>query len=148
MEKGTMDFLGAAIKRFATDQAAGKKSPAIFFSAENFFMVAALIFAGSGLFFVIFAGYAWLKQFYVPEVSALFVAGAAYAAAAGLVIIGNIIRHYKRIAVANYSEDSIVAIKKVVESLSKELEDPIRDNPKTALMIAGLAGFTAADRHP
>jgi hypothetical protein len=30
--------------------------------------------------------------------------------------------------------------------LKKELENPIRENPKMALMLAGLAGFVAADR--
>ena len=37
------------------------------------------------------------------------------------------------------------AINQILSTLSEEFEAPIRENPKTAVIVAALAGFLAAE---
>jgi hypothetical protein len=55
-------------------------------------------------------------------------------------------RRQKKNQSANPPADIAQVVAAIIESLGNEIDNPIRENPKTALMLAGLAGFIAADR--
>jgi ElaB/YqjD/DUF883 family membrane-anchored ribosome-binding protein len=66
---------------------------------------------------------------------ALLVAAAGYAY--------SVIRKNKIEAVGDEIKDKVL---KVLESVADEMEDPIRDHPKSSVAIATLAGYLVGNR--
>lgn len=99
---------------------------------------------------LLIAEYLYLTQTYIAPVAALMVAGTSFAFAVLAWATGKIIAHNKNAPHYDVSRTSQPDIAKTVtsliDSIAEELEDPIRDNPKTAVAIAGLAGFLAGDQ--
>lgn len=117
-----------------------------------FFLWFAAMLTLMGVGFVLFAEYAYLIATYSAEVAALGVACSAMAisllsAATGMILMGK--RSARRMpASTGMPPDIAKTLTGLIDSLAEELEDPIRENPKTAIMIASLAGFLAGDaRH-
>lgn len=88
----------------------------------------------------------WLRQQYPPDVAAL-VAGLGILALALLVAAAgyaySVIRKNKIEAVGDEIKDKVL---KVLESVADEMEDPIRDHPKSSVAIATLAGYLVGNR--
>jgi hypothetical protein len=107
-----------------------------------------VIFASAGFVFGLTAEYIWLKTIFLPEVAALAVSGSAFALALIFAATGKFrARQKKTHPPAGHITDIAQVIGMIVDSLGKELQDPIHDNPKTALMLAGMAGYAAGQRH-
>lgn len=88
----------------------------------------------------------WLKQQYAPDVAALATAGvtlsfAILVAAAGYAV--TVIRKNKVEAVTDELRDKVM---QVIDAVSEEMEDPIRDHPKSSVAIATLAGYLVGNR--
>lgn len=99
--------------------------------------------------FILFAEYAYLTTMYTPQLAAAVVAASGLAvamlsAATGMLVMD---RKADRRPAQNMASQPDIAktLTGLIDSLSEELEDPIRENPKTAIMIASLAGFLAGD---
>jgi hypothetical protein len=101
-----------------------------------------------GIAFVMVSEYFWLKAMYMPDMAALFTAGTAVFLSLFFGLIGMAIMKQgkDRHAVHTPPQDIAKTIGALVDSLGEELEQPIRENPKTAVMLASLAGFVAGDR--
>ena len=118
-----------------------------------FFLWFAAVTAVLAVGFLLFAEYAYLTVTYTPEMAALGVACTAMAisllsAATGMVVMNKRSAKAKRMINMQPQPDIAKTITGLIDSLSEELEEPIRENPKTAIMIASLAGFLAGDaRH-
>lgn len=88
----------------------------------------------------------WLKMQYSPDVAALATAGitlsfAILVAAAGYTI--TVIRKTKVAAVTDELRDKVM---QVISAVSEEMEDPIRDHPKSSVALATLAGYVVGNR--
>lgn len=88
----------------------------------------------------------WLKMQYSPDVAALATAGitlsfAILVAAAGYTI--TVIRKTKVEAVTDELRDKVM---QVISAVSEEMEDPIRDHPKSSVALATLAGYVVGNR--
>lgn len=118
-----------------------------------FFLWFAALLTVMGVGFLLFAEYAYLTAIYSPELAAVGVACTAMAvsllsAATGMIVMDKRASRAKRLPSMGPQPDIAKTITGLIDSLAEELEDPIRENPKTAIMIASLAGFLAGDaRH-
>ncbi len=88
----------------------------------------------------------WLKMQYTPDIAALATAGitlsfAILVAAAGYTI--TVIRKTKVAAVTDELRDKVL---QVISAVSEEMEDPIRDHPKSSVALATLAGYVVGNR--
>ena len=109
----------------------------------------------SGLLFILalvfaaISAYAWVASYYAAPVAAIIIAGfvlciSIIAALSGYLLLRK--RPQPRAATSYMEGDVTEVVAEIAEILGEELAEPIRDNPKTAMMLAGLAGFVAADR--
>lgn len=118
-------------------------------AAGVFFLWLAAVLTVMAIGFGLFATYAYLVTIYVPQAAALMVAGIAFAVA--LVSAGISMLYMNRRArrmvsqTLNPQPDIAKTVTAMIDSIAEELEEPIRENPKTAIMIASLAGFLAGD---
>lgn len=92
------------------------------------------------------ATYVWLNTMYVTSVSASIVGGALVVIAAGVAVFGHMLRKGVFQKAAPKPEGLIGNIENALQSVMGGLEEPIRDNPKLAMLIAALAGFAAGDK--
>lgn len=117
-----------------------KRSPA----SPAFIVAGILALAGAG--FLIVAGYEWLSVNYDEQtarvgagllslVLALVIATCAYA-----------VHVYKLRKMQAYYHVVKNNLESAIHAVTDELEEPIRENPKTAVLMAGVAGFVAAEK--
>ncbi len=109
-----------------------------------------------GLGFTIFAGFLYLQNFFEAEIAALIVAGGIFFFAAIVGLFGKksiaergYVTYHRSSSHSNSSPVADIAqtVKSLIEGVTTELEEPIRDNPKTAIALASLAGYLAGDFH-
>lgn len=98
------------------------------------------------LLYLIVAVSYWLRAQYTPDVAALATAGiilcfALLVTAAGYAYA--VIRKSKIDAVADEMKNKVMH---VLETMSEEMEDPIRNYPKSSVAIATLAGYMVGNR--
>lgn len=103
-----------------------------------------------GMVFAFYAENLWLRVFMSPDLAALSTAASAFAFSAILAMTVKTManRRSSRNAVAQDPEQVTRIFSEIMESFSDDLGDPIRENPKTALMLASLAGFVAGETRP
>lgn len=112
----------------------------------------AVLMAFMTLSVLLIAEYFYLSQIYIAPVAALMVAGTSCALALLTWGAGKMITAQKNAPSAAREEfmarqpDIAKTVSALIDSIAEELEEPIRDNPKTAMAIAGLAGFLAGDQ--
>ncbi len=110
----------------------------------------ALLFAGfltvAGSGFLVTAGYDWLVTHYDLQTARLVIG--ALILSLGIIIAAVVYGVYdkKRRQLQNYYGMLKDNIHSALEVVGEELEEPIRENPKTAVMIASLAGYIAAEK--
>jgi uncharacterized protein (DUF849 family) len=94
--------------------------------------------------FAIIAAYGWLLATYAQPIAALIVAAAVLG---GSIIVGftgyALLR--KRPKPAMQEGEITTLIADAVRLIDEELAEPVQDNPKTAVALAGLAGFVAGE---
>lgn len=96
--------------------------------------------------FFIYAGYLWLNATYDPQ-TATMLAGLMALALAVLCALGAYgVTRYKRWRVERFKNEIADTMHMALEMADEELAEPVRDNPKTALLIASLAGFIAGEK--
>lgn len=120
--------------------------------AGIFFLWFSALLIVMSLGFVLYAEFIYLSATYTAEIAALGVACTSLAVALLSAAVGMLMmsRRQVRRPVHHVGPQPDIAktITGMIDSLATELEDPIRENPKTAIMIASLAGFLAGDsRH-
>ncbi|MGB0720358.1 MAG: phage holin family protein [Bdellovibrionales bacterium] len=109
------------------------------------FTVAGLLLAVAMGFFIV-AAYLWLQNNYPPDaaaaiaglltlMTALICAGVAYG-----------VLQYKRHRLQKFKDEMIDTMQNALDFAEEELSQPIRDNPKTSVFIASLAGYLAGEK--
>ena len=88
----------------------------------------------------------WLRQQYTPDVVAL-VAGLGILALALLVAAaGYAVSEIRKNKIEAVGEEIKKKVLTALESVADEMEDPIRDHPKSSVAIATLAGYLVGNR--
>lgn len=101
------------------------------------------LLAGAGVFFLVLSLHRYLESVYPPAQAALAtgLSAMAFAVLAGIVAW---YLHQQKQATRGIARVELGKnIKDLIESLTGELDDPVRENPKTAVAIAALTGFFA-----
>jgi hypothetical protein len=108
-------------------------------------MALSILLAGSGLFFLGLALERYLETLYQPDQAAL-AAGLLMIISAFLVSAAAWRLHRKK-ATHNLLGHAELgkSIQTLVQSLCSELEEPVRENPKAAILVAAVTGFIAAN---
>lgn len=105
-----------------------------------------LFLALIGLGFLTAAGYAFLLELHDAKTATLYMAVMLMGCAVASSLLAYTLFHYKQKRLRSLQRTLTDNIHSAINAVSDELEGPIRDNPKTAAIIAGLAGFAAAQR--
>jgi hypothetical protein len=109
----------------------------------------ALVLGVSGLVFGLYAEFAWLDARFATDVAALGVSFSACALALICAGAGKILSRDKRQSLpAEPPADITKIVSQLMDSIGQELEEPIRENPKTAVMLASIAGFAIGGQRP
>lgn len=100
--------------------------------------------------FLIAAFYAWALVIYRPDIAALLTAGVAAGLAvvvAGIAYAVNNKRELERQLRQETMKDDLMGhLKAAIATVDDEFGDQVRENPVMAVLLAGLAGFVAADK--
>lgn len=112
------------------------------------------LYAVSGLLlltcvaFLIAAGHSWLSlNFSAPVALALTAAGTALIAVLSAIAAHFIIKSKQKVETpAIQTEDVSRLVMELGEVAGEELMEQIKENPKTAMLLAGAAGFLAAEK--
>jgi hypothetical protein len=108
-------------------------------------MAFAAVLAVFGFGFLLYAGFLQLQDYYASDIAALIVGGSALMMAFLISWVGKKIFWKQPFISQDIGPQGDLAktVTQLLDSLGEELEEPIRENPKTALMVASLAGFLA-----
>jgi high-affinity Fe2+/Pb2+ permease len=96
--------------------------------------------------FLMAAGYDWLLTQYDLQTARLYMGGFVFLLAALFAVVAMAIYSYRQRKIRAYYEVVKDNFQHAMTIVGEELEEPIRENPKTAMLIAGLAGYIAAEK--
>lgn len=101
--------------------------------------------ASIGIFFLVLAMYQYIELFYAPYIAALISAGILFVPALIAILIKAILaRKEEQVQPQSIHDQLSEQIHNLIKELGAELEDPIKDNPKMAILLAALAGLIVA----
>lgn len=109
-------------------------------------IVLSAFFALIGSGFVMYAGHLWLANHYSPEMTAAMTGLMSFAFAAFIAGLFYIALRYRQSRIAKIRMNAAAKIKSVLAALDDEWGDPIREYPKTALLVATVTGFILEER--
>ena len=143
-----MNALMPLVEQFIVNTLVSKQAPFMRKSKLGLGLIALSgLFFSAALVFLIIAGYGWLlTQFTQPEAALIT---AAFVMATSLLTALTAVLVLKKTPerAHNAQSDEIHEMVTVLgELVGEEFESSIRENPKTAMILAGAAGLVAADR--
>lgn len=92
--------------------------------------------------FAVLSSYQWLASIYPPAEASLYLCGGLL----GIGVVGTLVSALAlrpKVPVHDVAEETTETIEQILLVLGDELAEPVKENPKTALFLAGLAGFFA-----
>ena len=109
------------------------------------FMALSVLLGCTGLFFLILSLERFFEERYPLDLAALFSGGVVLAVAALIGLVAYNHQHKKQLTASNAHEleGSLHAL---LKNIYTELEIPIQENPKMAVLVATIAGFITAQR--
>jgi len=100
-----------------------------------------------GIVYFSIAGYGLLMQSFTAPAAASMVGGILFALSAIVALIGYYtVKRKAAHKVMPKPEGFMDSVENTLQGLMGGLEEPIRDNPKLAMLMAALAGFAAGDK--
>jgi hypothetical protein len=105
--------------------------------------VLSILLCGAGIFLCILGLVRFLETLYRPDMAAILTAAAVFAVALLVVLAKKIKNAYGRHSLRNTGSDIEKSFRGMIEPVLQEINEPIRDNPKMAMLIAAIAGFVA-----
>lgn len=99
-----------------------------------------------GFGFLIYGAHIWLAQTYAPDVAALATGGLSLALALVVGVGAYALRRWRRAGFTKKRGEIVKSLEDAVSSLDDQFGGPIRENPKTAVLLATIAGFVLEDR--
>jgi hypothetical protein len=105
--------------------------------------VLAILLCTAGVFLTILGLERFFQTLYRPDIAALLTAASVFAVALLATLAKQMKNAYGRNAIKHAGSDIEKSLRGIVETLQQEMNEPIRDNPKMAVLIAAIAGFAA-----
>lgn len=105
-----------------------------------------LLLAGAAVIFFLYATYIWLSQNFPPSTAAYYAGGITLAAAALTSLAGYGLSQYRQYRIRQIKREVRETVQEALTIVTDELEDPVKDNPKTSVALAAFAGYVAGDR--
>jgi hypothetical protein len=110
------------------------------------FTALSVLLGGAGVFLAVLGLDRFLEGLYPPDMAALGAAAIVFAAAALAAVAATHGRRRKAAASGAARDEVGRNIRALIESVCAELEGPVRDSPKTAVLLAALTGFFSAQQ--
>jgi len=110
------------------------------------FMALSILLGCTGLFLSILALERFFEARYPLDIAALSSAAIVLTIAALIAAVTYHCRHRKPPASSADRHELESNLHVLLESICAELESPVRENPKTAVLLAAIAGFITAQR--
>ena len=98
-----------------------------------------------GIVFLSIASNLYLQQDYTAPAAAAMTGSAIMVLAIAIGLFGHF-RNNKSVKRSTVDHGLISSMETTLKSFMDGIEDPVKDNPKTALLMAALAGFAAGDK--
>lgn len=99
-----------------------------------------------GFIFLFYGAYTWLSLQYSRDIAAIIIGIMSICLSIVTAVILFAAVYYRTIRIRKFQERMADKIKSSLSALENELGDPIRENPKTALIIASFIGFLIEDQ--
>ena len=115
-------------------------------SIKQFLCVLSFSFMTVALVFLVYGTHTWLSVHYDEGVAAILTGAISLAVSAIIAGILYALICYHKMRIRKVQDKIVDKIRLSLSALEDELSDPIRENPKTALMIALFLGFIAKDQ--
>jgi uncharacterized membrane-anchored protein len=112
-----------------------------FEKAKTCLSVLSVCFMVAGLVFLIYAAHVWLSAHYSRDIAAAITGLLCVAFSAVLAGIVFAILCYRKARIKAIQRHIPDTIKSLLSTLETELTSPIRENPKTAVIMASILGF-------
>ena len=112
-------------------------------SGWGFVALSVLLFL-IGLGFLIVAGYGFLIDQFDVRMGTLYMALIILTGALASAFAAHVIKHHMRLRARTNHEMLAENIRAIINVVTNELEEPIRENPVTAALVAAIAGYAAA----
>jgi hypothetical protein len=109
-------------------------------------MILSGLMLAAGLGFIIYASYLWLNAHYLPDMAAALTGALALFMAVLSALMAHAYSEYKRLRLRKIKAEATQTLQNAFDMLNAELEHPIRENPKTSVLIASLAGFMVGEK--
>lgn len=135
------------IEQFAIDSLISKRAPMQRKNKVGLgLMIMSGIFCIAATIFGFIAGYGWLLEHYEQPMAAGIAAASTLVAGLVLTIIGYFTLKRKSVTEYDQSADIQEITQALIELANDNGVESIQDNPKTALIISGIAGFIAGEK--
>lgn len=102
-----------------------------------------ILLCSAGVILAVLAGTRFLETLYRPDIAAGLSALCAFTLAALAISINRIKYLHGQLNLKHAGSDIEKSFRGAIEALHEEVSEPIRDNPKMAILIAAIAGFAA-----
>lgn len=112
----------------------------------QFLCALSVAFLVAGLVFLVYGAHTWLSTHYSEDITAVITGIISLGLSAVIASVLFAVIHYHQTRIRKLRRGITGKIKSSLSTLENELSDPIRENPKTALIIASFLGFLAEDQ--
>jgi hypothetical protein len=99
-----------------------------------------------GFIFLFYGAHSWLSVYYNEYIAAITIGIVSICLSLSIAGILFAVIYYHTMHIRKSQEKITDQIKFLLSALENELGDPIRENPKMALIIASLVGFLVEDQ--
>lgn len=106
-----------------------------------------VLLSGAGVILSVIAVERFFEASYQPDISAAMTAVIAFGVSVIIMLLSRRSFHSKARRVSGMSTITQGDIKEILDILYQGLEEPVRDNPKTAVLLAAIAGYLASRCH-
>lgn len=107
----------------------------------------AAVVGAVGFVFLSIAGYLQLQEFFSTPIAGVITGSVILGIASCIALTGYIkLEQKKMVRKPSYDGGFIDTVEDSLKSLMDGIEEPVKDNPKMALLMAALAGFAAGDK--
>jgi hypothetical protein len=114
--------------------------------SSRYIEIAAGIATFTGMGFLIFAAYLWLEKNYQADVVAGVTGLMAIGLGCFLMLMSIAIVRRRQKSLKKLKDEIYESLNEIVNSMDKVLTDPVRQNPKTATLLATIVGFVVGEK--
>lgn len=122
--------------------------PARDYGLEAVFFLTAGLFSLTGLGFAVYASHLWLRENFDPSLAAALTGLLCFLIASASAAIVLVRQSHKESQLMKVRREMSAFLKEVYADAESLLTDPVRENPKTSVFLACLAGLMLGEKLP